>query len=107
MSPTASALLLRVGLAGVGRFGQLHASVLADLPGVELAALADADPLRLAPLADRHGVVARYGNALELIADDTLDAVVLAPLRHLSWRNGWPPLGRMPGTCSGWRPKPA
>ena len=27
---------VRVGLAGVGRFGKLHASVLSDLPGVEL-----------------------------------------------------------------------
>jgi predicted dehydrogenase len=69
---------LRVGLAGVGRFGQLHGGVLADLPGVELAALADPDPLVLATVADRHGVTARYGDALELIADDSLDAVVLA-----------------------------
>lgn len=33
---------LRVGLVGVGRFGQLHAAVLSQLPGVELAAIADA-----------------------------------------------------------------
>ena len=78
MPPVATVSPLRVGLAGVGRFGQLHAAVLADLPGVELAALADADPLRLAQVADRHGVTARYGDAMELIADDSLDAVVLA-----------------------------
>lgn len=77
-SATTSSRPLRVGLAGVGRFGALHASVLADLPGVELAALADPDPLRLARVADRHGVEARYGDALKLIADDSLDAVVLA-----------------------------
>ncbi len=76
--PTTPSRPLRVGLAGVGRFGALHASVLADLPGVELAALADADPLCLARVADRHGVEVRYGDALELIADDSLDAVVLA-----------------------------
>ena len=69
---------LRIGLAGLGRFGQLHAGVLADLPGVALAALADTDPQRLAEVAERHGVTARYGDALELIADDSLDAVVLA-----------------------------
>lgn len=50
---------LRVGLAGVGRFGQLHDGVLADLAGVELAALADPDPHRLALVADRHGVATR------------------------------------------------
>jgi len=78
MPPTASARPLRVGLAGVGRFGQLHADVLAHLPGVELAALADADPLQLSRVADRHGVMTRHADALELIADDSLDAVVLA-----------------------------
>jgi len=78
MTPTASARPLRVGLAGVGRFGQLHADVLAHLPGVELAALADADPLQLSRVADRHGVMTRHADALELIADDSLDAVVLA-----------------------------
>jgi len=31
---------LRIVLAGVGRFGQLHANVLANLPNVQLAALA-------------------------------------------------------------------
>jgi predicted dehydrogenase len=78
MPPSATDSSLRVGLAGVGRFGQLHAGVLADLPGVALAALADTDPQRLAEVAERHGVTARYGDALELIADDSLDAVVLA-----------------------------
>jgi len=78
MPATASAGPLRVGLAGVGQFGQLHASVLADLPGVELCALADPDPVRLARVADRHGVATRYSDALELIADDNLAAVILA-----------------------------
>jgi UDP-N-acetylglucosamine 3-dehydrogenase len=78
MPPSATDRSLRVGLAGVGRFGQLHAGVLANLPGVELAALADPDPIDLARVADRHGVTARYRDALELIADDRLDAVVLA-----------------------------
>jgi len=52
--------------------------VLADLPGVELAALADTDPQRLARVAEHHGVTKRFSDALELIADDSLDAVVLA-----------------------------
>jgi hypothetical protein len=122
MQPSATDRSLRVGLAGVGRFGQLHAGVLADLPGVELAALADPDPIGLARVADRHGVTARYRDALELIADDSLDAVVLAtpdeqhaprPVRPwpgaaiCSWRNPWPPPGRKPESCSSWRPKPA
>ena len=67
-----------MGLAGVGRFGALHAAVLSRLAGVELVALADADPHQLAAVADRHGVSRRYDEALALIADDSLDTVVLA-----------------------------
>jgi len=68
---------LRMGLAGVGRFGQLHAAVLAGLPGVCLAAIADASPERLHQVADRYGVADRYATAEELIADTSLDAIVL------------------------------
>ena len=74
--PTTAAL--RVGLAGVGRFGQLHAAVLADLPGVNLVALADPDHARLTAVAERHGVRTLYGDAQQLIEDDNLDAVILA-----------------------------
>ena len=72
--------LLRVGLAGAGRIGQLHASVLSQLPGCQLVALADPDPQTLAAVADRHGVAERRSDALALIHDDSLalDAVVLS-----------------------------
>lgn len=76
--PSPRSKLVRVGLAGAGRFGRLHASVLAGLPGVQLAALAEPDDLRLRETADRHGVQARYRDAIDLIGDDTLDAIVLA-----------------------------
>jgi len=69
---------IRVGLAGLGRFGQLHANVLASLPGVELAALADPDVTRLNRVGDHHGVANRHGDAAALIDDESLDAVVLA-----------------------------
>ena len=68
---------LRVGLAGVGRFGQLHAAVLAGLPGVCLAAMADVCPERLHQVADRFGVDDCYATVEELIADASLDAIVL------------------------------
>jgi predicted dehydrogenase len=74
-APTAP---LRVGLAGLGRFGRLHASVLASLPGVELTALADPEPQRLRQAGERHGVKSLYTDALSLIAGERLDAVVLA-----------------------------
>ncbi len=69
---------LRLGLAGVGRFGQLHAAVLADSPGVQLVALADPDAEQLARVAERTGVQKVYGDAEALIEDDSLDAVILA-----------------------------
>jgi predicted dehydrogenase len=69
---------LRVGLAGLGRFGQLHASVLSSLPEVELRAIADVDPVRLATVGERLGVGRRYGDAQSLIEATDLDALVFA-----------------------------
>jgi predicted dehydrogenase len=68
---------LRVGLIGVGRFGQLHAAVLAALPAVQLAAIADASAERRNQVGDRHAVAARYASAEELFADPSLEAFVL------------------------------
>lgn len=69
---------VRIGLAGVGRFGQLHAAVLADCPGVELVALADPDAEQLARVAEQTRVPILHRDAEALINDDSLDAVVLA-----------------------------
>lgn len=69
---------VRVGLAGLGRFGALHANVLAHLPAVQLAALADPDSGRLAQVADCYGVANCYRDAFELIDAGSLDAVILA-----------------------------
>ncbi len=69
--------VLRIGLAGLGRFGALHASVLADLPGVELAAVCDPDPSRVAEVGDRHKVAGRYGALEQMLDGEHLDAVFL------------------------------
>ena len=45
---------VRVGLVGLGRFGKLHAAVLGELPGVELAAVCDPQPDEVAALVARH-----------------------------------------------------
>ena len=50
---------MRIGLAGVGRFGQLHAAVLAQLPEVHLAAIAAVSAERRNQVGDRHGVPKR------------------------------------------------
>ncbi len=54
ISPQAQAT--RVGLAGVGKFGQLHAAVLANLPGIVIGALADPDAEQLERVGSRYGV---------------------------------------------------
>lgn len=69
---------LRVGLAGLGRFGALHAAVLAGLDGVALTAVADPDPERLQQVAERWQVPRRHPDAQALIEDDGLDALILA-----------------------------
>jgi predicted dehydrogenase len=45
---------LRAGVAGVGYLGQHHARLYADLPGVTLAGIFDANPARAAEIAARH-----------------------------------------------------
>ncbi|MCC6314425.1 MAG: Gfo/Idh/MocA family oxidoreductase [Thermomicrobiales bacterium] len=68
---------LRVGLVGLGRFGRLHAAVLATLPGVELAAICDPDPAALAEVGDRFGVAARHRDLTDLLAGERIDAIFL------------------------------
>ena len=70
---------LRVGLAGLGRFGKLHASVLGTLPGVRLAALCDTRPDELRALGQLYGVPAtrQYLDYGRMIAEAALDAVFL------------------------------
>jgi predicted dehydrogenase len=52
------------GVIGVGSMGQHHARVYAELPGVELTGVADADPDRAAAVAARHGTRALSIDAL-------------------------------------------
>jgi predicted dehydrogenase len=74
--PIQQAKPLRVGLAGLGRFGALHASALSRLPEVELCAIADSDPVRLQAMGERLGVARRCDNAQALIEASDLEALV-------------------------------
>lgn len=70
---------LRVGVVGVGIMGADHAERLARRTArAELLAVADPDEVRAKELASRHDGVWSTGDALELIASDDVDAVVLA-----------------------------
>ena len=70
---------MRAGVIGVGSMGQNHARVYAELPGVELAGVADADAERAREVATRHDT--RALSMAELL--DRVDAVSIAvPTTH-------------------------
>ncbi len=66
---------LRLGVVGVGYLGQHHARIYADMPGVELVGVVDADGNRAAEIAGKYGV-AYYADYRELLS--TVDAVSIA-----------------------------
>ena len=68
---------VRVGLAGLGRFGKLHASVLASLPGVELAAACDPVQEEVTALQRQHPQLAGFGDVSDLLAGAAIDALFI------------------------------
>ena len=66
---------LRIGVVGVGHVGRHHARILAELPAVELVAVADIDAARAGAVAAASGCRAE-GDADALLAG--VDAVTLA-----------------------------
>ncbi|GAA4574923.1 Gfo/Idh/MocA family protein [Planotetraspora kaengkrachanensis] len=74
-----SAAPLRVGVVGVGVMGADHAVRLAHrVAGADLVAVSDPDTARAAELAARFDGVRVVGEPLDLIADDGVDAVLVA-----------------------------
>lgn len=74
---------MRIGLVGLGRFGQLHAAVLGNAPGVELAVVCDPNLAAVTQVGDQYGVPAagRFAALDDLLAAVdaglSLDAVFL------------------------------
>lgn len=68
---------LRIGIVGAGWAAAEHCKTLARLEGITIAAVADPDARRSLDLARPHQAGA-YPTATEMIADETLDAVVVA-----------------------------
>lgn len=68
---------LKVGIAGLGQFGKLHAAVLSRLPGAQLVAACDPDLDHLATVADQHGIPGRYADLDQMLAQADLDALFL------------------------------
>jgi len=67
---------MNVGVIGAGLMGATHARLLArSIPGVSVVAICDPAG---APVADELGIATAHADALELIADPAVDAVVVA-----------------------------
>lgn len=81
---------LRIGLVGLGYFGQVHYEVLSALDGVEVVAVSEIDPKRFEqyPLPPS---VARYHDAPKMLAEkefDVLDVVATEEVHYELVRQG-------------------
>jgi 2-hydroxy-4-carboxymuconate semialdehyde hemiacetal dehydrogenase len=71
-----------VAILGPGAIGDMHAKALARL-GVTPVAVAGPKPDELAEFASTHGIGRTYGALDDLLADDDVDAVIVATPSHL------------------------
>ncbi len=67
--------ILRWGIIGIGRFGRLHARAVQSLPELELVAVCNRNPQRLADASAEFGVQRAYADYHELLADPGVDVV--------------------------------
>jgi predicted dehydrogenase len=68
---------MRVGLAGLGRFGKLHAAVLAAMPGVALSAVCDPRADEVATMRERHPDAEGFADFSAMLAHAALDALFI------------------------------
>ena len=72
------AVARRGGLIGCGFFSKNHLHAWAQLEGVEIVALCDANPERLQQTAAEFGIRSTYSSAEQMFASETLDFVDIA-----------------------------
>ena len=77
---------VRCAVIGLGFFGEKHAEVLSDLPGVRLTALCTRRPQRLKQLANRLHVEKSFTDYAELLADDGIYVVNIVTHYQDHWR---------------------
>lgn len=70
--------MIRIGLCGLGYWGKNLFRALSGNRGIQLAAVADAKAETRAALASSHPQLKLYADAMDLIADPEIDAVILA-----------------------------
>ena len=77
---------LRVGVIGVGAFGEVHVATYQSLPDVEIVAISDSRPERLEEVGEKYRVKGRHLDYRELCArqDIELISVVTQESAHLA-----------------------
>ncbi len=68
--------MLKIGLLGAGRIGQVHAQTIAGHPHSDLVAVSDVMPDNAAKLAAQYGAAVKSSD--DIIADPAIDAVLIA-----------------------------
>jgi len=71
---------LRIGVIGLGWFGEIHCETIVGVPNLELAALCTRTPERLAALGAKFGVSKTYRDYHDLLADPEIDAVSIVTM---------------------------
>src|SRR5438552_4218270 len=71
---------LRIGVIGLGWFGEIHCDTIVGIPNLELAALCTRTPDRLSALSAKFGARRIYSDYHELLADRDIDAVSIVTM---------------------------
>jgi UDP-N-acetylglucosamine 3-dehydrogenase len=71
---------LRIGVIGLGWFGEIHCETIVGVASLKLTALCTRTPDRLAALAGKFGVAKTFTNYHDLLADPEIDAVSICTM---------------------------
>jgi predicted dehydrogenase len=71
---------LRIGVIGIGWFGEIHCDAIVGIPNLELAALCTRTESRLGEMATKFGVKKTFTDYRELLADREIDAVSIVTM---------------------------
>jgi predicted dehydrogenase len=71
---------LRIGVIGLGWFGEIHAETIIGIPSLKLEALCTRNPERLAEQGKKFGVQKLYADYHDMLADPDIDAVSICTM---------------------------
>ncbi len=71
---------LRIGVIGLGWFGEIHCETILGVSSLELSALCTRTPDRLAALAAKFGVAKTFTDYSQMLADPEIDAVSICTM---------------------------